>query len=119
MELMIHQKRSPFHGVSAFYLVEPSEANISSIIRDAKDDLYSSVEIHFISDPGNDAIPILASTLAKEAPKFVKTIKKIDYMNINYVPIDTNVAILPTFNELSSLISSLEFPPVFIYDPEQ
>ena len=116
---MINQDRSSFPGVTAVYFVEASNENIQIILQDAKEDFYSSVEIHFISDPGSDTIPIMAKTLAKEAPKYVKGIKKIDYVNVNFHSVDKNIALLPTYNELASLISNLEYPPVFIYQPEQ
>ena len=57
---MIQLNRNSFHGVTAVYLVEASEENINIIIKDFKEQLYNSVEIHFLSDPGKDTIPILA-----------------------------------------------------------
>lgn len=68
------------------------------IIKDAKKDLYTSVEIHFSSEPDADVLPMLSKTLAKECPKYVGKIKKMDYSNINYHPIDRDIAILPGCN---------------------
>lgn len=48
----------------------------------------------------------------------MKGIKKLDYVNISYTPIDTNLVLLPTVNEVANIIANLKHPPVFICLPK-
>ena len=64
-------------------------------------------------------IPLMAKTMATESPKSVCRVRKIDFSNMSFHPIDTNIAIVPSENQLASLIANLEYPPVFIYQKEQ
>ena len=47
----LKETREQLHGVTAIYLVQPTLDNIQMMGQDFEEDLYSSVIIHFSSEP--------------------------------------------------------------------
>ena len=93
--LSISQEREQIHGVTILYLVEPTLDNVSIIANDLINDLYTSVHVHFSSQPS----PNILSTLAKKITQSKKSslitrISKIEYSCLGYFSIDNSMAIL-------------------------
>jgi hypothetical protein len=54
--------------------------------------------------------------MAKDlSPKYLRKIKKMDFVNIDYHPVDKDIALISNETQLSSLISNFKYPPTFIY----
>ena len=60
--LSISETREQIHGVTILYLVQPTIENVTQIAEDLMSDLYTSIHIHFSSQPS----PSILSTLAKK-----------------------------------------------------
>lgn len=103
----INQHREQIHGVPAIYLVKPTLQNVNLIIGDFEEDLYSSVVVHFSSEPTAH----LLSSFAKNASKIKSAsskIKKVFYSNIGFQCIDRQMCILPEDGELLNLLGVLK-----------
>lgn len=105
----IKDDREQLHGVTAIYLVEPTPDNINLIYNDFEDDLYSSVIIHFSSEPQNHLLSSLAKKLAKYKPAALTKIQKIEYSFLGFYTIARNMAVLPDTNEIINLLSLMKY----------
>ena len=65
------------HGVTAIYLVEPTLENIELITVDFEEELYSSVIVHFSSEPPTHLLSKFANTLGKMRVNALTKINKV------------------------------------------
>lgn len=95
--LSIEEAREQIHGVTVLYLVQPTLENVQTIAEDLLSDLYTSVHIHFSSEPS----PNILSTLAKKLTQSKKSslitrIVKIEYSCLSFFSIDNSMVVLPS-----------------------
>jgi len=104
----IKDNREQLHGVTAIYLVQPNKDNLDRIIEDFDEDLYSSIVIHFSSEPQAHIVSNFAKQLAKNKPAALTKITKVEYSCLGFHTIGRNMAITEGNNEIINLISMLK-----------
>ena len=67
--LSIAQAREQIHGVTILYLVQPTLENVQTIAEDIVGDLYTSVHIHFSSEPSANILSTLAKKITQHSTK--------------------------------------------------
>lgn len=90
----ISERREQLHGVTAFYLVQPTTENIDRIVEDFSEDLYSSVSVHFSSQPSNHILSTLAKSVAGRYPKQLSKIHRVSHSFCGYYVVDRTMALL-------------------------
>lgn len=73
----LKEAREQLHGVTAIYLVQPTLDNINLIVADFEDDLYSSVIVHFSSEPQPHLLSTFAKSLARCSVHALTKITKV------------------------------------------
>jgi sec1 family domain-containing protein 1 len=73
----IQDHREQLHGVTAIYLVQPNKENLDRIVQDFDEDLYSSIVVHFSSEPQAHIVSGFAKQLAKNKPAALTKISKV------------------------------------------
>jgi hypothetical protein len=69
----VNQQREQIHGIPVIYVLRPTMDNVNLIVSDFNEDLYSSVIVHFSSEPS----PHLLSTFAKNLSKKKSAVSKV------------------------------------------
>ena len=104
----IKENREQLHGVTAIYLIQPTNENLELVLNDFEEDLYSSVIIHFSSEPPAHVISNFAKNVAKNRPAGLIKISKVEYSCLGFHTLAKNVAVIEDNNELINLISVLK-----------
>ena len=105
----IKDYRQQLHGVTAIYLVQPNQENLNKIIQDFEQDLYSSVIIHFSSEPQAHIVSTFAKNIAKNKPAALTKISKVEYSCLGFNTSAKNMAVMEGNNEIINLISLLKY----------
>jgi len=85
--------REQLHGVTAIYLVQPTLENIDLITNDFQEDLYSSVIVHFSSEPQAHLLSTFAKTLARKSVNALTKITKVEYSCLGFHTVGRNLAV--------------------------
>ncbi len=110
----IQEPREQLHGVTAIYLVQPSLDNIERMVKDFEEDLYSSVIVHFSSEPQSHLLTNFAKTLAKRSVHALTKIAKVEYSCLGFHTVGKNLAVAQDNNELLNVICALKHRPFFV-----
>jgi hypothetical protein len=105
----IKDNREQLHGVTAIYLVQPTKDNLDLITQDFEEDLYSSVVIHFSSEPQAHIMSTFAKNLAKNKPASLTKISRVEYSCLGFHTLGRNLAVTENNNEIINLISVLKY----------
>jgi hypothetical protein len=105
----LKEAREQLHGVTAIYLVQPTLENIQLIIQDFEEDLYSSVIIHFSSEPHTQLLTDFAKNLGKRKIHALTKISKVEYSCLGFHTIGKNIGVAQDNNELINVISMLKY----------
>jgi hypothetical protein len=104
----LKEAREQLHGVTAIYLIQPTLDNIELLIQDFEEDLYSSVIIHFSSEPQTHLLSTFARNLGKRKAQALTKITKVEYSCLGFHSLGKNLAVVQDNNELINLISILK-----------
>jgi hypothetical protein len=115
----ITERREQLHGVTALYLIQPTMDNVQLIIKDFGDDLYSSVSIHFTSEPSNHLLSTLAKTISSQYPKQLSKIHRVIHSFVGYHTVDRTMAILGNEQEMINFLAQFKHPPMLIYQKSE
>ena len=105
----LKETREQLHGVTAIYLVQPTLDNIQMIGQDFEEDLYSSVIIHFSSEPQPQLLADFARNLGKKKSNALTKISKVEYSCLGFHTIGKNMAVAQDNNELINVITLLKY----------
>ena len=75
--LNIKEEREQLHGVTIIYLIQPTTENINLICQDLFLDLYSSISIHFSSEPTPNILSTLAKDISNKKSSLISRIDRI------------------------------------------
>jgi hypothetical protein len=89
----IKDLREQLHGVTAIYLLQPTLENIELMANDFQEDLYSSVIVHFSSEPQPHLLSTFAKTLAKRSIHALTKITKVEYSCLGFHTVARNLAV--------------------------
>ena len=103
MYFHIKDNREQLHGVTAIYLVQPNKENIDLIAQDFEDDLYSSIIIHFSSEPQGHIISTLAKQVAHNKPAALTKVSKVEYSCLGFHTVAKNIAVMEHNNEINTM----------------
>lgn len=98
-------------------MVQPTPENVDIIAKDLMEDMYTSVNIHFSSEP----LPGILSALAKKLGSSKKTsviskVSRIEYSCFGFYPIDHSMCVLPSEAELVNMLAAMSYQPIFVYN---
>jgi hypothetical protein len=110
----LKEPREQLHGVTAIYLVQPSLENIELMAADFEEDLYSSVIVHFSSEPQSHLLSTFAKTLARRSVHALTKITKVEYSCLGFHTVARNLAVAQDNNELLNVICTLKHRPLFV-----
>lgn len=102
----LREAREQLHGVTAIYLVQPTPDNIAAIEEDFEEDLYSSVVVHFSSEPPTHLLTDFARRLGKLGNALTK-VRKVEYSCLGFRTIARNLAVMEGNNEIINLLCAL------------
>jgi hypothetical protein len=115
----INERREQLHGVTAFYFIQPTTENIDRIVDDFSQDLYSSVSVHFSSEPSNHILSTLAKTISGRYPKQLHKIHRVSHSFCGYHVVDRTMALLPGEQEMVNFLVQFKQPPLLIYQKSE
>lgn len=90
----ITERREQLFGVTAFYMVQPTIDNVNLILADFEDELYSTVSIHFTSEPSNHILSSLAKGISNRYPKQLHKVHRVTHSFLGYHVVDRTMALL-------------------------